>query len=324
MRKLAQSNIQNIKSNKQYNLGTLNLIHNTQLIFLDKISASLPGKIYAKAEHLQPGGSVKDRAAFQIILDAYETGILIKGQTVVEMTSGNMGAGLALVCKQFGNPFIAVMSEGNSPARRKILNAFGAEIILTKQVDGSPGMVTGADIAYAVDVAKDIAQNRNAFYADQFNNPSCIRAHFSYTGPEILRELPNIDVFMASVGSGGTFIGIAKYLKSINPGIKCIAIEPEKAAILKTGRVDEPKHIIQGTAYGLIPPHWDEKLADDFITVSDQEVMDMKKCLSVNQGLYVGYSAGANVLAAKKFLMEQGKPLNIVTVLCDSGYKYGD
>jgi len=305
-------------------LSTLNLIHNTPLIFLDKISAALPGKIYAKAEYLQPGGSVKDRAAYQIILDAYENGSLKRGQTVVEMTSGNMGAGLALVCRQFANPFVAVMSEGNSPERRKILNAFGAEIVLTKQVDGSPGMVTGADIALAVDLAKDIAHNRNAFYADQFNNPSCIKAHFNHTGPEILRDLPDADVFIASVGSGGTFIGTSKYLKSVKPNIQCIAVEPEKAAILKTGKVDDPKHIIQGTAYGLIPPHWDEKLVDDFITVSDEEVRDMKKRLSTEQGLYVGYSAAANVIAAKKYLLANEKELNIATILCDSGYKYGD
>ena len=305
-------------------MSTLNLIHNTPLIFLDKISAALPGKIYAKAEHLQPGGSVKDRAAYQIILDAYQNGSLKKGQTVVEMTSGNMGAGLALVCRQFGNPFVAVMSEGNSPERRKILSAFGAELILTKQVDGSPGMVTGADIALAVDNAKDIALNRNAFYADQFNNPSCINAHFKHTGPEILRDLPEADVFIASVGSGGTYIGTSKYLKSVNPNIKCIVAEPEKSAILKTGKVDDPKHIIQGTAYGLIPPHWDESLADDFITVSDEEVMDMKKRLSSEQGLYVGYSAAANVIASQKYLKALAKPLNIVTVLCDSGYKYSD
>ncbi|HEY1060509.1 MAG TPA: cysteine synthase family protein [Daejeonella sp.] len=305
-------------------MSTLNLIHNTPLIFLDKISAALSGKVYAKAEHLQPGGSVKDRAAYQIILDAYQNGSLKKGQTVVEMTSGNMGAGLALVCRHFGNPFVAVMSEGNSPQRRKILSAFGAELILTKQVDGSPGMVTGADIALAVDVAKDMAQNKNAFYADQFYNPSCIKAHFNHTGPEILRDLPETDVFIASVGSGGTFIGTSKYLKSVNPGVKCIAVEPEKSAILKTGKVDNPKHIIQGTAYGLIPPHWDEALADDFITVSDEEVMDMKKRLSSEQGLYVGYSAAANVIASQKYLKAQAKPLNIVTVLCDSGYKYSD
>ncbi|MDO8993422.1 PLP-dependent cysteine synthase family protein [Daejeonella sp.] len=305
-------------------MGTLNLIHNTPLIFLDKISADLPGKIYAKAEHLQPGGSVKDRAAYQIILDAYENGSLKRGQTVVEMTSGNMGAGLALVCRQFGNPFVAVMSEGNSPERRKILSAFGAELILTKQVDGSPGMVTGADIALAIEAANEITQKRNAFYADQFNNPSCIKAHFNHTGPEILRDLPEADVFIASVGSGGTFIGTSKYLKSVNPGIKCIAVEPESAAILKTGKVNDPKHIIQGTAYGLIPPHWDEALADDFITVSDEEVMDMKKRLSSEQGFYVGYSAAANVIAAQKYLLANEKTLNIVTILCDSGYKYCD
>ena len=305
-------------------MSTLNLIHNTPLIFLDRISAGLSGKIYAKAEHLQPGGSVKDRAAYQIILDAYENGTLRKGQTVVEMTSGNMGAGLALVCRQFGNPFIAVMSEGNSPERRKILSAFGAEIVLTKQVDGSPGMVTGADISLAMEKAKEIARDRKAFYVDQFNNPSGIKAHFMHTGPEILRDLPQIDVFMASVGSAGTFIGTSKYLKSVNSNIKCISVEPEKAAILKTGKVDDPKHIIQGTAYGLIPPHWDTNLVDDFITVSDQEVMDMKRKLASEQGLYVGYSAAANVVAAKKHLQGQRKDVNIVTVLCDSGYKYGD
>jgi cysteine synthase A len=305
-------------------LSTLNLIHNTPLIFLDKISATLPGKIYAKAEYLQLGGSVKDRAAYQIILDAYENGSLKKGQTVVEMTSGNMGAGLALVCRQFGNPFVAVMPQGNSPERRRILNAFGAEIVLTQQVDGSPGMVTGADIAHAVDIAKDIAHNRNAYYADQFNNTSCIKVHFDHTGPEIFRELPNADVFIASVGSGGTFIGTSKYLKSVNQGINCIAVEPENAAILKTGKVDNPKHIIQGTGYGLIPPHWEQTLADDFITVSDEEVRDMKMRLSSDQGLYVGYSAAANVIAAQKYLQDREKVLNIVTILCDSGYKYSD
>lgn len=167
-------------------MSTLNLLHNTPLIFLDKISAGLPGKIYAKAEHLQPVGSVKDRAAYQIIQDAYKNGSLKRGQTVVEMTSENMGAGLALVCRQFGNPFIAVMPEGNSSERRKILSAFGAEIVLTKQVGGNPGMVTGRDIALAVEVAKEIAEEKQAFYVGQFNNPSGISAHFNHTGPEIL------------------------------------------------------------------------------------------------------------------------------------------
>ena len=305
-------------------MSTLSLIHQTPLIFLDKISLGLPGKIYAKAEHLQPGGSVKDRAAYQVILDAYENGSLKKGQTVVEMTSGNMGAGLALICRQFGHPFIAVMSEGNSPERRKILTAFGAEIVLTAQVDGSLGQVTGKDIALAVEVAKDIALNRKAFYVDQFNNPSGIKAHFGHTGPEIIHDLPDIDVFIASVGTGGTFIGVSKYLKSVNPNIICIAVEPQDAAILETGKVENSRHIIQGTSYGIIPPHWDRNLVDGFIRVTDLDVIEMAKRLSAEQGLYVGYSAAANVLASQKYLKAQAKPLNIVTVLCDSGYKYSD
>lgn len=305
-------------------MSTLKLIHDTPLIFLDKISADLSGKIYAKAEYLQPGGSVKDRAALQIIQDAYENGSLRKGQTVVEMTSGNMGAGLALVCRQFGNPFVAVMSEGNSRERLKIIQAFGAELVLTEQVNGLPGMVTGADIARAVEVAKKIAVERKAFYVDQFNNPSGVKAHFVHTGPEILRELPNIDVFVASIGTGGTFVGIAKYLKSVKPEIKCIAVEPEKAAILKTGKIEDPKHIIQGTAYGLIPPHWDQTLVDHYITVADQEVIEMKNRLSLDQGLYVGYSSGANVLAVQKYLHQQRSDLKIATILCDSRYKYAD
>ena len=186
--------------------STLDLITKTPLLLLDKITNG-NGKIYAKLEYLQPGGSLKDRVAFQIIKDAYSSNQLKKGQLVIEMTSGNMGAGLAVVCKQFGNPFIAVMSKGNSPERRKILKALGSEIILTEQVDGQPGMVTGKDIEFAANTAKEIAKERNGFYVDQFNNPSGIKAHFETTGPEIWNDLKDIEVFIACVGSGGTFIG---------------------------------------------------------------------------------------------------------------------
>lgn len=303
--------------------STLNLITKTPLIHLDKITSG-PGKIYAKLEFLQPGGSVKDRVALQMIKDAYSTGTLRKGQPVVEMTSGNMGAGLAVVCKQSGNPFIVVMSEGNSPERRKILKALGAEIILTEQVDGKPGMVTGKDIEYAASVAKQIADEREGFYADQFNNPSGIRAHYQTTGPEIWDDLNEIDVFIAAVGTGATFTGISKYLKSRNRKIRCIAVEPDNAAILKTGKTKNPRHIIQGTGYCLIPPLWEPGLADDIITVTDKEVEEMTVRLSSEQGLYVGYSSGANVRAALKYLEMTKSEKNIVTILCDYGYKYSD
>ncbi|HOF02777.1 MAG TPA: cysteine synthase family protein [Atribacterota bacterium] len=301
--------------------NTLELIRQTPLVKLDRISKE-GVNLYGKVEFMQPGGSVKDRAAYQIILDAYEMKKLVKGQLVVEMTSGNMGAGLAVVCKQFGNPFLAVMSKGNSPERIKIIKALGADVFLTDQVDGSEGMVTGNDIAYASQVAKEIAQKEKGFYVDQFNNTSGVMAHFNTTGPEIWQDLPEIDAYVASVGTGGTFIGTAKFLKSKNKMIKCIAAEPESAAILKTGRVENPQHIIQGTGYSLIPPHWDSALADDIITVTDTEVQEMTRRLSHEQGMYVGYSSGANVIAALKYAKINQEIRNIVTILCDTGYKY--
>jgi cysteine synthase len=303
--------------------STLDLITKTPLLHLDKIG-NVYGKIYAKLEFLQPGGSMKDRVALQIIKDAYSTNKLKKGQLVVEMTSGNMGAGLAVVCKQFGNPFIAVMSKGNSPERRKILKALGCEVVLTEQVDGQPGMVTGKDIEFAANTAKAIARERDGFYVDQFNNPSGIFAHFSTTGPEIWDDLNEVEVFIVSVGSGGTFVGTSRYLKSKNRNIRCIAVEPENASILKTGKVNNPRHVIQGTGYSLIPPLWDPGLADDIITVTDEEVVDMTRILSSEQGLYVGYSSGANVKAALKYLELTKTHKVVATILCDYGYKYSD
>ena len=151
--------------------NTLDLIGHTCLVKLDKLTDT-SCNVYGKQEYIQPGGSVKDRAALQIIKDACETNKLSKGQPVIEMTSGNMGAGLAVVCKQFGNPFIAVMPKGNSPERMKILKSLGAEIVLTEQVDGIPGKVTGKDIEYASGIAKKIAEDKNGFYVDQFHNYS--------------------------------------------------------------------------------------------------------------------------------------------------------
>jgi len=161
-------------------------ICNTPLIELRRWNGN--GQILAKMEFIQPGGSIKDRAALKIIKDAYKNKKLVKGQPVVEMTSGNMGAGLAVVCGAVENPFIAVMSEGNSPERVKILKALGAVVIRVPQVDGTPGRVTGNDIGRAVEKAKEIAKEKNAFYVDQFNNPSSVSAHYTTTGPEIWND----------------------------------------------------------------------------------------------------------------------------------------
>lgn len=309
--------------NSNFRKNTLDLIGRTPLIRLDRL-ADNSLNLFAKLEYLNPGGSVKDRAAYQIIKDAYASGKLVKGQLVVEMTSGNMGSGLAVVCRQYGNPFIAVMPKGNSPERIKILNAFGAEVLLTEQIDGTDGMVTGKDIKFASDTARALAVEKNGFYVDQFNNKSSVKAHAESTGPEIMNDLPEIEAFVTSVGSGGTFIGVSTCLKSINNNIKCIAAEPENAAILKTGSVKNPRHIIQGTGYGLIPPHWDNSLCDKVVTVSDKETEEMTRRLSHEQGLFAGYSSGANVVAAIKYAQANRSIRNIVTILCDTGYKYSN
>lgn len=301
---------------------TTDLILHTPLVKLDRITQAV--NLYGKLESIQPGGSVKDRAALEIIRNAYQHNLLEKGQLVVEMTSGNMGAGLAVVCRQFGNPFMAVMSEGNSPERIKILKALGAQVMLTKQIDGSNGMVTGNDIAYASEIAQSFARENKAYYVDQFNNPSSVSAHYKTTGPEIYNELPAIQAFVTGIGSGGTFSGTAQFLKSQSKTIKCIAVEPENAAILKTGKIKTSKHIVQGTGYSLIPTHWNPELVDDIILVSDQEVREMTRRLSHDQGLFLGYSSGANVAAAIMYAQSNPEIENIVTILCDTGYKYSD
>jgi cysteine synthase len=299
------------------------LINHTPLIELKKIYKG-KGHLFAKMEQIQPGGSVKDRAALQIIKDAYSNGRLVKNQTVIEQTSGNMGAGLAVVCVAFANPFIAVMSTGNSPERVKMIKALGGDVMLIPQADGEPGKVTGADISKAQEETIKTAKKINAFYVDQFNNPSSVRAHYLSTGPEILSELADrLSAFVAIVGSGGTFIGTSRYLKEKSGSINCIAVEPENSAIIKTGVVKDSKHIIQGTGYGLIPPQWDNSLVDDVITVSDAEASLTKELLGKTEGLFVGYSAGANVVAAMKHLEQVNKDdYCVATVLCDTGFKY--
>ena len=284
-----------------------------------------PGKIYAKVEYMQPGGSIKDRAAYKIIELAYKTGKLRKAQPVVEMTSGNMGAGLAVVCNIYGNPFIAVMSEGNSSARGKMMTDLGAEVVFVPQVDGQPGQVTGKDIEAAVNKAKELVIQRKGYYVDQFNNDGSVLAHFETTGPEIWENLEGKpDVFVAMVGSGGTFIGVSQYLKEMNPAVKCVAVEPEGAEILAGKKVTKPRHIIQGTGYNLIPPHWDNSLVDEYLAISDEEAQHFKDLLAKQESIYTGYSAAANVCACVK-LMNKWKvsdDLRVVTVLCDSGLKY--
>lgn len=303
---------------------SLDLIGKTPLILLENVFHG-PGKIYGKLESINPGGSVKDRPALKIIQKAYEDKRLLPGQPVVEMTSGNMGAGLAVVCGIYGNPFFATMSTGNSPERAKMMKALGAEVVLVPQVDGKPGQVTGLDLEAVKDKALEIAKTKGAFFVDQFNNIGSLLAHEEGTGPEIWDALGDeIDAFTAIVGSGATFVGCSKFLKTKKTSLYCAVVEPTGAEVLKGLPLNNPRHIIQGTSYGTVPPLWDPSIVDDYFSVSDEEVAHYKNLLAEKEGLYVGFSSGANVCAAAK-LLNSGKlkpGATVVTILCDTGLKY--
>lgn len=305
--------------------SALDLITRTPLVCLRRIYDG-PGRLYAKLEFMQPGGSVKDRAALWILKEAYRTGNLAKGQPVVEMTSGNMGAGLAVVCANSGNPLTVVMSSGNSPERAKMLEALGAKVELIPQVTGVPGRVTGEDIARAASRAEEIASEIGAFYVDQFHNPSSVKAHFESTGPEIYDQLGGqLDAFVSVVGSGGTFVGTSGYLKSRNAAVHCAVVEPTGCEALAGKPISKSQHVLQGTSYGNAPPHWEPQLADSFLSVTDEEAAEYRKLLATREGLYVGYSAAANVCGALKLLHSNRlhPKASVVTVLCDTGLKYG-
>jgi cysteine synthase len=300
------------------------LIGNTPLIALNRLHPG-PGRILAKAEYLLPGGSMKDRAALHALRDARACGQLKPGQVVVEMTSGNMGAGLAIACTLLGHPFVAVMSEGNSPARRKALELLGAQVVLVPQVNGTSGQVTGDDIAVAQLRAAAIADETGAYLVDQFRCHACVEAHYLGTGPELWNASGGrIDAFVMAVGTGASFVGIARFLKEQNPAILCVAVEPQGAEVLRGGAVTKPQHALQGIGYGTVPPMWKPDLLDLSIGVSDDDATHMRTQLARKEGLNVGYSAAANVVAAQTLLNSGRLPADatVATLLCDHGMKY--
>ena len=283
-----------------------------------------PGTLLAKAEMLQPGGSIKDRAALGCIEHALATGALEAGQPVVEMTSGNMGAGLAVVCGVMGHPFTAYMSAGNSSRRADMMRALGATVVLVDQVDGVPGQVTGADIAAADERARAESQQLGAYYVDQFNNPGSVLIHERSTAPEIWQQTNGrIDAFLACVGSAGTLIGCGRALKELSTDLQVLAVEPATARILAEGSVSNPRHTLQGSGYGFVPPQWDPEVVDGYLAVDDATAAETREWLGVQCGLHVGFTAAANVAAAIEWLnLEQRDDFTAVTVLCDTGLKY--
>ncbi len=302
----------------------LDTIGNTPLVALDRLCKGLNGRVLAKIEFFNPGFSIKDRIALQMIEDAERCGLLKPGGRVIELTSGNTGTGLALVCTVKGYPFIAVMSEGNSPERARMMRALGADVVLVPQVGGSrPGQVSGEDLAEVDRVATKLARKLKAFRADQFNNVSNARAHELTTGKEIWEQTGGrVDAFVSTLGTGGTFAGVTTALKKRNPHIRCYAVEPTGAAFLADGKVTAPNHKIQGTGYAMPLPLVKREWVDGLLTVTDREAIRVARLLAKKEGIFAGFSSGANVAVALRLARRVKRGTIITTTINDSGLKY--
>jgi len=305
--------------------SVLGAIGNTPLVELSRLTSGLEGRILAKLEYLNPGFSKKDRIALQMIEEAEVDGRLRPGQTVVELTSGNTGTGLSIVCAVKGYPFVAVMSKGNSMERARMMKALGAEVILIDQLpESKPGQVSGGDLALVEEAAQRITRERNAFRADQFHLESSARGHYLHTVPEILQQANGqIDAFCDFVGTGSSFGGCAAAFKEHNSNILCYIIEPADAAILAGEPVTNPNHRIQGGGYSMVElPLLNKDLIDGYLQVTDEKAMEVTRRLAKEEGIFAGFSSGTNVAAAIQLLETTCQGKTIVVLLSDSGLKY--
>lgn len=299
-------------------------IGHTPLVALERLCVNLPGLVLAKLEYFHPGHSIKDRIALRMIEDAERDGRLRPGQAVVELTSGNTGTGLAIVCTVKGYPFYAVMSEGNSVERRHMLRALGANVVLVPQVGGPrPGQVSREDLEAVEARAAELTAALGAFRPDQFGNPSNVRAHEETTGEEIWAQTGgHVDYWVANVGTAGTFVGVARALKRHRPEVRCYACEPASAPCLAGGEITNTCHRLEGTGYAFVPPQWDPALCDGYLTVTNEEAIAMARRLAEEEGIFAGISSGANVHAAL-ILAQRARPGQVIVTTCnDTGLKY--
>ncbi len=300
-------------------------IGQTPVVGLSRLTQDVDGRILAKLEYLNPGFSKKDRIARQIVEDAERDGVLTPGQTVVELTSGNTGTGLAIVCGIRGYPFVAVMSRGNSMERARMMSALGAEVVLVDQLPTSrPGQVSGGDLALVERETQRIVEERKAFRANQFQLESNMRAHYLYTGPEFIAQTGGaIDAFCDFVGTGGSYAGCAMAFKEHDPSIRCYIVEPEGVAVLAGKPVTDPNHRIQGGGYAM--PHLAMLKAehiDGHLQVTDKQTIEMARRLAREEGIFAGFSSGANVAAAVQLLRGSFRGKTVAVLINDSGLKY--
>jgi cysteine synthase A len=296
--------------------GTLGLIGNTPLVEVENIEKelNLPATLLVKLEYLNPAGSVKDRIAKAMIEDAEEKGILKKGSVIIEPTSGNTGIGLAAIAAVKGYRIILTMPETMSIERRNILEAYGAEIVLTEGARGMKGAIEKAD-----ELAKEIP---DSFIPGQFVNPANAAMHRKTTGPEIYKDTDGaVDIFVAGVGTGGTLTGVGEYLKSVKPEVQIVAVEPAGSPVLSGGSAGA--HKLQGIGAGFVPEVLNTEIYDEVMPIDNDVAFDMAKLLAKKEGVLVGISSGAALYAAIQLAKRpENKGKTIVALLPDSGDRY--
>lgn len=294
----------------------LDLVGNTPLVRVNNLikKDELKADVLAKLEYFNPAGSVKDRIAKEMILDALEKGLINENTTLIEPTSGNTGIGLSAVATALNLKIIITMPETMSVERRNLMKAYGAELVLTPGSEGMKG---------AIAKAKELAsQIENSFIPGQFENPANPTAHYKTTGPEIYEQTEGkVDIFVAGVGTGGTISGIGKYLKEKNPEVKVVAVEPASSPVLSTGKGGA--HKIQGIGAGFVPETLDTKIYDEIIIVENEDAFATGKEMAKTEGILVGISSGAALYAAKELAKrEENAGKTIVVLLPDGGDRY--
>ena len=296
--------------------GFTDLVGNTPLVRLNNLikKDELKADVLAKLEYFNPAGSVKDRIAKEMILDAIEKGFIKEGTTLIEPTSGNTGIGLSAVATSLGLKIIITMPETMSVERRNLMKAYGAQLVLTPGSEGMKG---------AIAKAKQLAQEiPNSFIPGQFENPANPTAHYKTTGPEIYAQTDGkVDIFVAGVGTGGTISGIGKYLKEQNPNIKVVAVEPASSPVLSKGQAGP--HKIQGIGAGFVPDTLNTDIYDEIITIENEDAFTTGKEIAKTEGILVGISAGAALFAAKQLAnQKENEGKTIVVLLPDGGDRY--